>query len=283
MTVLQQFSNELAAAAQRQARRETVVHRRARITGLAVAGVLMLGGVAAATTIWQPQLGGNRRGTPTASLSAPPADQLAEFGVLRRAPTAGDHGAQSTYALRFLDPSLHGVRTDYVRLLGTQANGEAFVLVPVQSYAAQDGEGPSITDALCLFSQDVDGGGLGCFSTQQILDGRAVESMGRPKPLAIAPSGATVTASGRSHFQRVRGVTLTDVVYFGLVPDGVTSIKLTSDQGSVTVPVHDNFFQAPLPGGETAAPDHSNTASTPTFEWLDPTGKVITTPVAPGT
>ena len=284
MTVLQQFSDELFAAAQRQARRETAIRRRARLSGLAVTGALTLGGVAAAaTTIWQPQLGDARRGYPTASSSAPPADQLADLGVLRRAATAADHGAQSTYALRFLDPSLHGVRTDYVRLLGTQTNGKGFVLVPVQSYGATDGAAPPVADALCLFSQDVEGGGISCFNTQQVLAGRAVMwmlRMARMAPRPLAPSGVTGSQPGGLHFRREQlRPTTTGGVGFGLVPDGVANVKLTNNQGSVTVPVHDNFFQAPFPSGQTGAPSQPNA---PTLEWLDATGNVIPKLAAPG-
>jgi hypothetical protein len=162
MTVLPALSRELAQAGDRIARRSVTRRRQARIGSLLAVSALSVGGVAAAATgLWNPQLGDAHRGQPTASASQPPADQLADFAVLRRAASSADEGAQSQYALKLLDPSFHGVRTAYVRLVGTETGGGGYVLIPVESYTPPDGT--SATDALCLFARDpLDGGGLSC-------------------------------------------------------------------------------------------------------------------------
>jgi hypothetical protein len=276
MTVMQQFTTDLTQAARRRADREIRLRRRVRLTGLAVTGALTLGAaVAVATTVWQPQLGDERRGHPTADLSAPPADELAALGVLRRESTSGDRGAQSIYALRLLDPSLRGIRTSHVRLLGSQSNGLGFILIPVQSYEAPDAGAPSIANALCVFSRDSDGGGLGCYSMQQVLEGRAVGSFAQASQSG-APTAESPPSAG-SHFMREQGF-LTDGVSYGLVPDGVASVTVTNRQGTITVPVRENFFQASLPTTGGSDDGRATSTSMPAMiQWRSAAGKVIAT------
>jgi hypothetical protein len=276
MTVMQQFTADLTQAARRRASREITLRRRARLTGLAVTGALTLGAsVAAATAVWQPQLGDERRGQPTTDFSAPPAEELAALGVLRRESTPGDRGAQSIYALRLLDPSLRGVRTSYVRLLGSEPNGNGFVLIPVQSYYAADAGAPSIANALCVFSRDSDGGGLGCYSMQQVLEGRAVGSLVHASQPG-APTAASPPSVG-SHFMREQG-SLTDGVSYGLVPDGVASVTLTNRQGTITVPVRENFFETSLPTTDGSDDGRATKTSTPAMiQWRSAAGRVIAT------
>jgi hypothetical protein len=276
MTVMQQFSADLTRAACQRADREITLRRRVRRTGLAAAGVLTLGtAVATATSIWQPQLGDGRRGHPTADFSSPPADELAALGILRRASTAVDRSAESTYALRLLDPSLHGVRTAYVRQLGSQPNGGGFILIPVQSYQAPDASGSTIANALCIFARDRDGGGLGCYSMQQILEGHAVGSLVQPGPAETAAT-ASPQPSG-SHFTRER-VSLTQGFTYGLVPDGVASVTITNQQGTVTVPTHENFFQASLPAAHGPDARRLRTSTPTAIQWKNPAGQIIATP-----
>jgi hypothetical protein len=295
--LLEGVHDQLATAAERRAVQRASAHRRGRVAAFAVTGALGLGGAAAvAQTIWAPQLGDDRRGHPTASASSPPAGQLAVLGVLRRPATAADHGAQSTYALRLMDPSLEGIRTAYVRLLGTQSGGDlGFVLVPVASYGSPDGTG-SKPDALCLFSRDTDGGGLGCFTTAELLAGAAVMEMYEPapaRPEAAPPTAAglgaaSTTAAGleaaspTAGYERVRGaVNLAGSRVFGLVPDGVASVRVTNDLGSVTAAVTDNFFEAPIPSG-TANPSGPFAAGDqPTVVWLDGSGGEVAQAAAP--
>jgi hypothetical protein len=254
MTVLlPSLCEDLAAAAERQAARGHTVRRRARTGTIAGAGVLALGGVAAtAATIWSPQLGDARRGHPTASASAPPADQLAVLGVLRRPATAADQGPATANALRFFDPSVQGIRSDYVRLLGTQPDGRAYVLVPAKAYLSPDG-GPTRADVLCLFAQDSDGGGIGCFTTAQV---RAGEALGMSERLIDI--GTPVPAG--PHALGVRTIVAPGAQMYGLVPDGVRTVRISDAGGTLTVPVSANFFQATLPRAIAAA-------GQPTVTW----------------
>jgi hypothetical protein len=294
--LLEGVHDQLAAAAERRAVQRASAHRRGRVAAFAVTGALGLGGAAAvAQTIWAPQLGDDRRGHPTASASSPPADQLAVLGVLRRPATVADHGAQSTYALRLMNPSLVGIRTAYVRLLGTQSDGLGFVLVPVASYGSPDGTG-SKPDALCLFSRDTDGGGLGCFTTSELLAGAAVMEMYEPAPASPAPAGLEAASPGAASpgaagmgpasptagYQRVRGaVNLAGSRVFGLVPDGVASVRVTNDLGSVTAAVTDNFFEAPIPYGTANPSGPLQSGDQPTVEWLDRSGGEVAQAASP--
>lgn len=275
MTVLLEgVCDQLAAAAERAATRRTLHNRRGRVTAMAAAGALSLGGAAAvAATIWQPQLGSDRIGHPSASTSAPTAAQLAHLGVLRRGASAADHGAQSTYALRWLNPSLHGVRVDYVRLLGIQPDGKGFVLVPVQYFVPTGTE-----NALCLFSQDSEAGGMSCFTTEQLLSGQAI--MATERVTMVKTTSGPLPAGSRPPVTMPDGspglvrpvATLAGGRFFGLVPDGVASVRVSNAIASVTVPVHDNFFQSPMPTDAAHAAQEPQPVDKPTFEWLDGSG-----------
>jgi len=100
------------------------------------------------------------------------------------------------------------------------------VLIPVGRYGLAPAGVPASmqerlrrragSDGLCLFAADQAhgrpaGGAFGCYSTQQLLHGRAIAGLGR----------------------RV----------YGLVPDGVDKIKITlADNTTSTVNVQQNFF-----------------------------------------
>jgi hypothetical protein len=271
MTVLPALCGELAQAGDRIARRSLTRRRQARFGGLLVVSAVSLGGaVAAAIGLWNPQLGDAHRGQPTSSVSPPPADQLADFAVLRRAPTSADQGAQSEYALKLLDPSFHGVRTAYVRLVGSETGG-GYVLIPVESYTPVDGT--SETNALCLFARDpVDGGGLSCYTTEQILRGQAVDTLLTPAPGSIV---GTEHQSAGNHFLLSKGAALiTGGVTSGLVPDGVAEVRLTNSDGTVTVAVHDNLYDAPIPDGTSGSAPHA-IGGPLNAEWLDANGRAI--------
>ncbi|MEO8969349.1 MAG: hypothetical protein ABI427_17660 [Solirubrobacteraceae bacterium] len=275
MTVLPTLSGELTLAADRLARRSAARRHQARAGSALAVGALGLAGVAAgATGLWNPQLGDARRGQPTSSASQPPAEQLARFGVLRRASTDADRGAETQYALKLLDPSFHGVRSAYVRLVGTEANGGGYVLIPVQSYTPAGVNAPASTDALCLFARDpVDGGGGSCSTTQQILQGRAVDIMPTPAP---GPVGSLRhRADGSSYFQpngRIRMIV--GAVTIGLVPDGVAQVRLTNSYGTVTADVHDNFYDTALPNGAAGSAPHP-VGGPLTTQWLASDGHVV--------
>ena len=240
-TVLPELSDDLAAAAERLAvatpsltRRRR--GRRGRFVALCTAAIVGVGGVAtAATGLWNPQIG-DGSGTPSVARDAPPQAQLDALGVLRRPQTDADRGENSEYTLRFFG-SLRGVRLHYVRLLGTDAGGAGFVLVPAASEGtngvrarlralkAQHEGGKPIAppkDPLCLFARDPSGsgGGNGCFSLQEVLDGRAI--------MGISPGRGPLTQ-------------------FGLVADNVAQVRAGDDHTAPVVDVRDNFFEITTP------------------------------------
>lgn len=285
MTLLNDLSSDLSEAAGRRARRRAR-RRRLRLSGITVAGVLAVGGVAtAATGVWSPQLGDEHRGHPAASASSVPPEQLKHFAVLRRPANEADRGAQSRYALKFLDPKFHGVRTDAVRLLDPGKAGDrvsgAQVLVPVQR---RDG----IDDALCLFSTDpTDGGGISCWSTKQILDGQA--TMGMALPDEPAPGSAEAqdraralrAATRRAKARGERGVqmpwrmTIREAVVAGIVPDGVARVVWRHGEKTQTVPVENNLFTVRIDHPKPASADRPDEQSTLT--WQDASGTDLRT------
>ena len=217
--VLPDLSDDLAAAAERAAVTPPSATRgrrgrRARFVALGTAAILGAGGVAtAATGLWNPQIG-DGSDAPSIARDAPPQAQLDALGVLRRPQADADRGENSEYTLKFFG-YLRGVRVDYVRLLGTEAGGAGYVLVPAASEGTSDAvklrdlkarrEGyattPSPSDPLCLFGRDPSGsgGGVNCFSLKEVLDGRAVI----PEALAALGFGVTTDPLGRA--ERVCG------------------------------------------------------------------------------
>jgi len=252
-------------------RRSTLPRYRFKLVATTAVGVLALGGVAAgAATLWAPQLGDSHRGHPTATATPPPADELADLSVLRRAATDADRGAQSQYALKLFDRDMHGVRLDSVRLLGTQ-DGGGYVLVPVASYHRPDGTG-SIDDALCLFARMRGGGGVGCWTLQQVRAGQAVMGVDAPSSGAPAatppPTTSDVHTDARgSHYGEMTAPSDTGEGrrQFGLVPDGVAEVR--ADDGAVRATVHDNFFTLTLPANASSI--------VPDLHWYDAAGNEV--------
>jgi hypothetical protein len=251
MSVFPEFEAGLYSAAARAAtsyRRG----RRLRLVVLAAVAVALLAGAAlAATGVWAPQLGNPKYGKPTVGKSVPPSDQLRVLGVLRRPQTVADRGPQTRSALRFLGPNSRGVRLAYVRLLALRADGRGFVLVPVERY--DPGPAPTAAwrrafapkeNALCVFAQASDGGGKACYSTREVLSGRAsAGSVGRET--------------------------------YGLVPDGVAAVRLQFVKGQTFVAkVKDNFFVADSPPERKDA-RHSPAAAVAVETWLDEGGRPL--------
>lgn len=254
-TVLPELSDDLAAAAERLAvyapsTTRSRRRRRARFVALGTAAIVGVGGVAtAATGLWSPQIGDGSV-APSVAHGAPPEAQLNALGVLRRPQTDADRGENSEYTLKFFG-NLRGVRLGYVRLLGTEAGGAGYVLVPAASEGtdgvrarlralkAQHDAGAAAAppkdplsaakDPLCLFARDPSrsGGGVNCFSLQQVLDGRA--SMGR------SPARGPLTQ-------------------FGLVADKVAQVRAGSGPTAPVVDVRDNFFEITTPVAENSEP-----------------------------
>jgi hypothetical protein len=82
----------------------------------------------------------------------------------------------------------------------------------------------------------------------QILAGQAVGSL-----LQTASSGSTpLLRPGTYGYGRARLAVRSGVIY-GLVPDGIASVKVIGAQGSVVVAVHENFFETVLPYRRSAA------------------------------
>jgi hypothetical protein len=182
------------------------------------------GTAVAALALWTPVLGDSRFGEapPTISASAPPADQLAALGVLRREQSPADRsGALATGALRAINASSSGVRTSYIRVLaGGSASG--FVLVPVAERRPSLVSPAAIPDALCLYAAQSGAFAVNCYTLAQVRSGAA------------------------------RNVAFGQV--FGLAPDGVTAVTITAAGVAVSAPVQNNFFDATLPAGPTASP-----------------------------
>ena len=179
----------------------------------------------AALALWTPVLGDSRFGEapPTISASAPPADQLAALGVLRREQSPADRsGALATGALRAINASSSGVRTNYIRVLAGGGASSGFVLVPVAERRPTLASPAAIPDALCLYAAQSGAFAVNCYTLAQVRAGAA------------------------------RNVAFGQI--FGLAPDGVTTVTITAAGVAVSAPVQNNFFDAPLAAGPTASP-----------------------------
>jgi hypothetical protein len=183
------------------------------------------GTAVAALALWTPVLGDSRFGEapPTTSASAPPADQLAALAVLRREQSPADRsGALATGALRAINASSSGVRTNYIRVLAGGSASSGFVLVPVAERRPSLVSPAAIPDALCLYAAQSGAFAVNCYTLAQVRSGAA------------------------------RNVAFGQI--FGLAPDGVTAVTITVGGVAVSAPVQNNFFDAPLPAGPTASP-----------------------------
>jgi hypothetical protein len=177
---------------------------------------------------WTPVLGDARRGHASISRSPVPAAQLRELAVLRRRPTAADRSPVVRALLRYLGrASWHGVRVDAVRLLARHGS-QATILVPVERLEG----GPGMRDALCLMTGPAGGAGGTC---RTLADLHKRGYVGWPGPP------------------------------FGLVPDGVASVKLRVRGGkTITAPVRHNVYDV-RDGGFAIQPPL----------WLDANGHEI--------
>lgn len=207
--------------------------------GAATALVLVVGAPAlAATGVWRPPIGDGREPAPKITAQAPPADQLALLGVLRRPQTAADRGATTLDALRLIGGrSVTGVRTNSIRLLSDSPRNGGLVLVPVARYARprmpvpadtppewrERLNPPPVDDALCVFQLKGAGAGVACWSTADVREGRAWMSLGH------------------------RAV--------WVVPDGVATMRTTyPDAPAVEATVHGNVARFTEPKGRHGSP-----------------------------
>lgn len=195
-------------------------HRRSRLrVAAATCGVVTfaVAGVAAAASLWTPQLGGRSGPTVSASADDVPPEQARDFAVLRRPQNDTDRSVDVSEALTYLPPTVEGVRVAGVRALGRTPEGQLVALIPVAKYG-------DVTDALCLWLQDaVDGGSFRCASTQEALSGDL--------SLVVVRTPSVAKASGVDHgtysTRKVDKSGATSAV-FGLVPDGVEVVASRS-------------------------------------------------------
>jgi hypothetical protein len=238
-----------ASLASRQAPARRRPSRRLALVG--VLGVLVTGTAVAATAPWSPQLGDDHRGHPRSATTPVPAEQRALLQVLRRPQTDADRSAPVRAVLRkLIDRENVGVRTDGVRLLARDRRLTA-VLVPVERAGTHDPGYPDATvpDALCVVTMSPDGsGGQTCRSTADVRAGRA------------------------------------RTVGYGLVPDGVARIRLTTKTGElIDVPVTNNFYVLPIGSGTLSSRDPNFAVELRRMQsllgrpihWLDAAGRRV--------
>jgi hypothetical protein len=259
--VLADLADDLARSAEQLAGAIPTRRRRLRFGLLAgVAGLAVAGGAAAATGLWSPQVG-DGSGPSLISRSAPPQNELDALSVLRRPQTPADRGAESTYSLRF--QGAHGkVRVGYVRLLGISRGREGYVLIPVEGGKTDITGRKQPHDQLCLSARDRDATGVSCFSLHDVMTGRAVMGIipgPRKTKAQIAKLNARLKAIQRRHptwkvprYRQPDG----QPRRFGLVPDGVVTVRLGADPAAPTAAVHDNFFEFTGPAARGSAPLH---------------------------
>lgn len=195
------------------------------LAALSVAGV-----AAAATGLWSPPLGDDQRGHPSASTSEVPASQLQHLAILRRPADGADRDAITQSALRYLNDRFQGVRTASIRAAHGSASGQRILIIPVER------SGSGIRDALCLYSVEREGGGIGCWTTQQILHGEAV-LIALPASTSSEPQRLDDPQSLRPDAAGARVI--------GLVPDGVATVTTTA---GARASVEDNVFNLTVNG-----------------------------------
>lgn len=208
--VLERYEQQLIAAAYRLAaegaRSPAPVRRRrpSRVVAALAVGAVLAAGSAVAATLhpWSPSLGDPKYpdSKPAVSVNPPPPDQLATLGVLRRPAGAEDRDDATQASLRWMGYTdgvgTQGVRTEFIRRVGTTEDGQAITLVPAASYTREFGE-PALADPVCLIATDVGdtGAATGCWTTADVEAGRAALSLGAHE-YGIVPDGvARVTMS----------------------------------------------------------------------------------------
>lgn len=238
------ITNALIGRGDHRRRARTSPRWRAVLIG-AAATVSVVGVAAAATGLWNPSLGDDQRGHPSAASTDVPAVQLDRFGVLRRAADATDRDATTEHALRYLDSRFEGVRTQRIRAVHGLAPDRRVLIVPVKR--SNDGT----ADALCLYAVDGEGGGIGCWSTEQALSGQAV--------LRAVPGVQDNATRSANDLQSLRP-SPSGATTIGLVPDGVAVVAADGVRADVT----DNAYVLPALAPSAAS-----------VTWLDRRGEVI--------
>jgi hypothetical protein len=266
MSMLPEIEAAVVAAAERRHAAEPAPTRRGfrgwarrtRILTVACGSLLVAVPAVAATQSWLPLLGKPSvdGASPSISADAVPADQANALGVLRREQSESDRDAATEGLLEPLAPSTDGVRLGDIRLL-QGVDGPSVALVPVaRLYKGVPSAGGTLLgrDALCL----TDRATIACGTLDQLRSGGIVGSAGR--------------------------------FVFGLVPDGVTTVRFTYADGDIVdIPVRENFYGRILP--KPAARDDDTpralflqrdpraaddeAPSPATVSWLDARGAVL--------
>lgn len=151
--------------------------------------------------------------SPTVSADGVPPRQFQALGVLRRAQSKQDRGAETEQLLSSLAPVTDGVRLQAMRLLYAES-GQSIALVPVaRLYRRTPAAGGQIVgrDGLCL-TNTLDGGlSVVCGTTSELTAGGIAGTSG---PFA-----------------------------YGLVPDSVATVRFAfSDGPTIDLAVRDNFY-----------------------------------------
>lgn len=268
------------------------------IAGSAIV-VTAAGAATAATGVWSPQLGDERRGTPSISRSEAPPEQLKHFAVLRRPQTDQDRGADVRRVLRrFVGGSYRGVRTASVRRVVATDGGGPRIIVPAVRANGFD-------DALCLF---VRGGGSTCVTTDRVLTGSSLSFSVREAPLTAAQRRQNLREFARADRitkarrrallrrlsplprdraarrrllerayaeENLNGMSVRtalpraiDTRFYGIVPDGVDQVARTDQRGRHATTVQENTYRLVVPG---------RAEGRGSWIWLDAQGKTIRT------
>lgn len=272
------------------ARREHTI----RFTGWRVlatgAACLAFGGTAAAATgVWDPQIGTEATDSPPPSISNAPISAAVtdSLAVLRREPTDQDHGPEVEATLRTLgewfgfvhssDPTpmgellsqfkygVKGVRPDSVRYLAPGADGKATILFSAEDAgfalfgalgAPESGGQPVYLDGqgVCMFKPTGGGTPFG--------------SLGEGFPLCFV---LNAILDGKATWSTVGGIEPSGGAY-GIVPDGVASVTAKFPNGTeVDAPVANNYFQLTWGAGESAPVEGSEKERAANADWEEPT------------
>ncbi len=234
-------ADRLAQPAATAPRRNRRWRRSPRALAVAAAALTLSATALAATTPWRPYFGDPEHPSPQPRVtgSAPPAEQLALLGVLRRDQTPEDRGATTQQALRYFGTTTQDVHSDYIRRLPIGPGYLPAVLVPARSWEVAGLLHKE--DVLCVFvaERNGDGGAKGCYTTEELRRGRAGGGLGS--------------------------------VTYGLVPDGVAEIRVRYPGGTQRVPVRDNFFEHRALG-EDASSTATSLARSLGRTWVDGDG-----------
>lgn len=246
------FERQLLGAARAlpPATNETARSRRSRRIAVgALASVAVTGSALAAVHPWSPQLGNDRFNEPRPQQvgGGPMAAQLQRMAVFRRAPQPSDRGKDVREVLRALSGIfVRGVETDAVRRVAVDRG--ALVLIPARSWRPGL-DARERRDVVCVVP-DLDGATnqtRACWTTQDILEGHAVASLGH--------------------------------VLFGLVPDGVATVRLELAGGiAPSAPVSDNAFALQADNLSNDPEAEHAAGAVDRVRWLDAQGDDVGPP-----